>query len=144
MKKGVDYPGVTVSYFCHDGKGNVVMSLRGKGSRDEQGTWDIGGGGVDLGESVSQTLRKEVKEEYCADILEQEFLGYRDVFREQNGVQTHWILLGFKVRVNPAQVKNGEPHKFDDVRWFKIGEFPQPLHSQFMPFFEQFKDKLLA
>jgi 8-oxo-dGTP diphosphatase len=144
MNKGVDYPGVTVSYFCHDGKGNVLMSLRSKNCRDEHERWDVGGGGIDLGETVEGTLKREIAEEYCTDILEKEFLGYRDVFREQNGAKTHWISFDFKVKVDASKVKNGEPTKFIDVRWFKVGEFPSPTHSQFQPFFDKYKDRLLA
>jgi 8-oxo-dGTP diphosphatase len=143
MNVGADYPGISISYFCHDGKGNVLLNLRSENCRDECGRWDNGGGGLDLGMTVEETLAKEVKEEYCADILEKEFLGYYEAFREQDGKKTHWLALFFKVRIDPVQARNGEPHKFDDVRWFKFGEFPQPLHSQFMSQYEAFKDKLL-
>ena len=144
MKKGIDYTGVTVSYFCVDGKGNVLLNLRSKNCRDEHGRWDNGGGGLEFGSTVEETLAKELKEEYCVDILEKEFLGYQDVLREQDGVKTHWLAIYFKVKVDPAQVKNGEPHKFDDIRWFKFTDLPQPMHSQLLPGIEAFKDKLIG
>ena len=144
MKKGVDYPGVAVVYFCHDGNGNVVFSLRGQNCRDEKGRWDIGGGGVDLGDTLESTLRKEVAEEYGVEVLEYELLGYRDVFRKTEEGESHWIAIDFKVRIEAAKVKNGEPHKFDDVRLFHITAFPSPIHSQFPFFFEKYKERLLA
>ena len=143
MQKGIDYIGVTVVYFCHDGKGNVLLSKRGKNARDEHGTWDPGGGGVELGDTVENTLRKEIAEEYCTDVLDYEFLGYRDILRKQNGKDTHWIAIEFKVLVDRAKVKNGEPHKLDAVEWFTLQNLPSPLHSQFPNFLEKYKDKLL-
>src|SRR6185295_6821186 len=69
MKKGIDHIGVTVVYFCHDGKGNVLMAKRSANTRDEQGRWDIGGGGVEFGDTVEDTLRKKIKEEYNCDVI---------------------------------------------------------------------------
>lgn len=73
---------------------------------------------------------KEISEEYCTDILDYEFLGYRDVHREHEGQKTHWIALDFKVRIDKSKVSNGEPHKFDAVEWFTLDNLPSPLHSQ--------------
>jgi len=142
MKKGVDYPGVTIVYFCHDGRGNFVLSKRGQNCRDEHSRWDCGGGGLDLGVTIEETLKKEIMEEYCTDVLGYEFLGYRDVHRENDGVKTHWIALDFKVLVDPVKVKNGEPHKFDDVAWFRMDKMPDALHSQFPNFLKLYSAKL--
>lgn len=142
MKKGVDYPGVTVVYFCHDGEGNHVMSKRSARARDEHGCWDIGGGGVELFGAIEETLRREVKEEYCTDVLAVEFLGYRDVFREADGMRTHWIALDFKVLVDREKVRNGEPHKFDAVEWFRLDSLPTPVHSRFPEFVEKYAASL--
>jgi 8-oxo-dGTP diphosphatase len=142
MKKGEDHVGVTIVYLCHDGKGNVLLNKRGPNCRDEQGRWDPGGGGLELGDTVLDTLKKEIKEEYSTDVLGQEFLGYRDIHRVNNGKKTHWIALDFKVLVDRSMVKNSEPHKFDAVEWFKLDALPEPMHSQFPVFFEQYKDKL--
>lgn len=142
MQKGVDHIGLAVIYFCHDGKGNVVFNKRGQSSRDEKSTWDIGGGGVEFGDSIEDTLRKEIKEEYCTDVVEYEFLGYRDVHREHEGKKTHWVTLDFKVLVNPNMVKNGEPHKLDEVKWCRLDNLPSPLFSQLPLFFEKYKDKI--
>lgn len=142
MKKGVDYPGVTVSFFCHDGEGNYVFQKRGTNCRDEHGRWDNGGGGLDTHDTVIDTLKKEIKEEYCVDTLDYEFLGYRDVHREHEGVKTHWISLDFKVRVDRGRVQNGEPHKFDEIAWFRLDTIPEPRHSQMDAALEQHKGKL--
>jgi ADP-ribose pyrophosphatase YjhB (NUDIX family) len=140
MKKGVDYTGVTIVYICHDGEGNFVMCKRSVNCRDEHGRWDIGGGGLEFGDTVENTLKNEIKEEYCTDILDYEYLGYRDVHREHEGVKTHWIALDFKVLIDKEKVKNGEPHKFDEIGWFTLGTLPNFIHSQFPKFLELYKN----
>ncbi len=142
MKKGIDYTGISVCYFCHDGKGEFVMMKRGKNCRDENDTWDTGGGALEFGDSVIKTLKKEIKEEFCADVKEHEFLGYQDVHREHAGQKTHWLSLNFKVLVEKNQVKNGEPHKFDEVKWFTLENLHDNLHSFLPTFFKKYKEKL--
>ena len=142
LKKGRDYIGVTAVYFCHDGQGNFVMAKRSQNARDEHGRWDIGAGGVEFGDTVENTLRKEIMEEYCTDVLGLEFLGFRDVHREEAGRPTHWIALDFKVLVDRNKVKIGEPHKFDELGWFQLADLPAKLHSQLPYFLEKYKEKL--
>jgi len=143
LKKGVDYIGVCVVYFCHDGKGRFIMAKRNSNTRDEYGVWDIGGGGLEFGDTIEETLRKEIKEEYCTDVVDYEFLGYRDVHREHEGKKTHWIGLDFKVRVDPEKVCNGEPHKFEGVGWFTFDTMPEKTHSQFPEFLRLHKERLI-
>ena len=142
MEPGVDYIGVTVVFLCHDGKGNILLNKRSKNCRDEQGRWDPGGGGVEFGTPVIDTLKKEIKEEYCTDVLDYEFLGYRDVHRTNNGKPTHWIGLDFKVLVDRSKVEIGEPEKLDEIGWFTLDNLPKPMHSQWPEFFRWYKDKL--
>jgi hypothetical protein len=54
MEKGLDYTGISVVYFCHDGNGNFLMQKRGKNCRDENGRWDIGGGALEVEDSVKK------------------------------------------------------------------------------------------
>ena len=142
MKKGIDFIGVGVIFFCHDGHNNFVMALRNKNARDEHGRWDIGGGSVEFGEDVIATMQREIKEEYCTDVMEYEFLGFRDVKRSVNGVLSHWITLDYKVMVDRKKVANGEPTKFDDLRWFSFDTIPENSHSQFPYFLEKYAGKL--
>jgi 8-oxo-dGTP diphosphatase len=142
MTPGTDHIGITIVYFCHDGQGNVLLAKRSNNCRDEHGCWDIGGGGLEFGDTVEDTLRKEIEEEYGTDVLAYEFLGYRDVHREHNGKRTHWIALDFKVHVDRAKAKNNEPHKFDAVEWFPVGSYPNPLHSQLPVFLKQYQNNL--
>ena len=141
-KKGVDYAGVTVVFACHDGEGNFLLAKRRPQCRDEHGAWDIGGGGLEFGDTVESTLRKEIMEEYCVDVLAFEPLGYRDVLREHDGVKTHWVALDFKVLVDRSKVKNGEPHKVDEFGWLTLDHLPSPMHSQWPVFYNLHKDKL--
>ncbi len=143
MKKGEDYIGVTVSFLCHDGKGRVLLSKRGVNARDEHGRWDCGGGGVELDDTVEHTLRKEIQEEYLTAVLDATFLGFRDVFREQNGRKTHWLSLDYLALVDAEKWGNGEPHKLDDVQWFPFSELPEPMHSQWPLFLKQYRERLV-
>jgi 8-oxo-dGTP diphosphatase len=142
MIKGVDYTGTAVVFFCHDGKGNYILSKRSQNCRDEHGRWDPGGGGLDFGEKVADLLSREIREEYCTDVLDSEFLGYRDVHRMVNGKKNHWLVLDFRVLVDKSKVANGEPHKFDEIGWFRLDALPSPMHSQWKIAAEKYKDKL--
>lgn len=143
MEKGIDCIGVGVIFFCHDGEGNILLNKRSKKSRDEHDTWDPGGGSIEVGEAVRDTLSREIKEEYCTDIINSEFLGFRDVHRiDEKGNKTHWIALDFKVLIDRKKIKNGVPDKHSELKWFKISNLPKPLHSQFPFFLQKYKEKL--
>jgi 8-oxo-dGTP pyrophosphatase MutT (NUDIX family) len=129
MKKGLDFIGICICWFCHDGQGNFVMQKRGSACRDEQGSWDTGGGALEFGDDVEKRLRKEIKEGFGAEVLKSDFLGFRNVFRELDGRKTHWLALDFKVLVDPKKVSNREPHKFYKIDWFTFENLPNPLHS---------------
>lgn len=143
MKKGVDHTGVAVVFFCHDGQGSFILGKRSKYCRDEHGRWDPGGGAVKLHEVVERTLVREIKEEYCTDVINSEFLGFRDVHRtDEKKRKTHWLCLDFKVLVDKKKVSNGVPRKLQEIDWFRLNSLPQPLHSQFPDFIRRYRERL--
>lgn len=143
-KAGIDYTGISIVFFCHDEEGRVLMAKRSLNTRDEHGKWDIGAGKVEFGDSVEETLRKEIREEYCTEVVSYTFLGFRDVHRMHNGVKTHWVTLDFKVLVRPETVAIGEPEKFSEIGWFDKNQLPhaEQLHSQLPFFLEKYSDQL--
>lgn len=142
MKKGIDFIGISASYVCHDGKGHYLMNKRSTKCRDEHGCWDFGGGSVEFGDTIDETLKKELKEEYCVEKFTSKFLGYNESFRGIEGKKTHWIHFCFLVEVDPAEVKNGEPEKFEELGWFTLNKLPKPLHSNISTELKQFWTKL--
>lgn len=130
VKRGVNCIGVGCIFVCHDGKRNVVLHKRSANARDEHGTWDCGGGALEFGEEWEAAVRREVMEEYCADVLDLTLCGTHNVLRDNNGTPTHWVMLTFAVLVNPSQVKIGEPQKMDEIGWFALDSLPSPLHSK--------------
>lgn len=133
--KGVSFTGITTVFFCHDGNGKVFLNKRSKNTRDEHGRWDPGGGGLKHGESVEESMRREVKEEYGVTPLDTKFIGYFDAFRETpDGLSNHWLAMCFAVKVDPAEVTINEPEMVDDSGWFTLDNLPEPMHSQFNVF----------
>jgi len=143
MIKGIDYIGNAAVVICHDGAGKYLLGLRSDKCRDEHFKWDpIGSGGIEFGDTIEQTIHKEIKEECNAMVLGIEFLGMREVFREHQGRKTHWIQFDYKVQIDPTNVKINEPDKCLELGWFSLEDFPTPLHSQFPLFLEKYKHKL--
>lgn len=142
MNPGLDYPGIGIIFLCHDGEGNFLLNLRSQNTRDEHDRWDPGGGGLYFGDGVINTLKREIKEEYCTKVIDHQFLGYRDVHRKHQGKKTHWITLDFLVHVDRRTVQNGEPEKFDRIGWFTLSNLPTPLHSQFPHFLKKYRSQI--
>lgn len=139
MKIGFDYIGVTTPFYCFDGNGNILMHKRTTACRDEHGRWDAGSGKLEFNLSLTQNALQEVLEEYCCkgEIIHQ--LPAHDIFREQNGVVTHWVAIPFFVLVKPEEVKIGEPSKMEELGWFSIDALPTPLHTGFEYTFMRYK-----
>jgi ADP-ribose pyrophosphatase YjhB (NUDIX family) len=143
--KGVSFVGVTTSALCHDGKGNFLMMKRGPLARDENGRWDILGGGLKQGTPVEENLRRELEEELCTTAEEIIYLGYRDVHRKlDDGTPTHWISIDHIMKIDRDKTKIGEPGVIDEIGWFTTESIPSPLHSQFMVFFENNKAAIIS
>lgn len=143
QQKGVGYVGVITCFICHDGAGRIFMAKRSNKARDEQGTWDVGGGGLDWGVSAEENAKKEIAEEYGVTARDVKFLGYRDVFRKlPDGTKTHWLALDFVAHINREHVRINEPEKFDEAGWFTLDDLPTPLHSQNAHMFEKHQSQL--
>lgn len=136
MKKGVDYIGVTVCFYCHDGHGNLLLQKRSKECKDEQGRWDCGGGSVELGETFEQAVRRELKEEYAIVPEELKFIGVNNVLRKNGKEKTHWVALIFAVQVDRKKVKRNDWRLIDEIGWFKRFNLPKPLHSMYLSHLE--------
>lgn len=143
MKKGVDYIGIAVVPFLHDGNGRYLLSLRTENCRDEHNTWEpLGGGGLQFGESIKQAIVREVLEETGTSPFNIEYLGLREAHREHESVKTHWLAFDYKAQVDPNKVAIMEPDKCSEIRWCTIENIPYPQHSQFPHFLEKYKNKL--
>lgn len=126
---GVDYIGIGISFFCHDGANNFLLHQRSNSCRDEQGSWDFGGGKIEFGEDFEQSALREIYEEYGCVALLQKQLPPLTFFREHQGLKTHWVSIGFIAQIDPGKATLNEPQSMDRIGWFHIDMLPHPLHS---------------
>lgn len=127
-RRGIDFIGVSCGFVCHDGKRRFVLSKRSANCRDEQGCWEYGSGSHEFGQSIEDTLVREIKEEYGADARNIQFLGTFEALRKlEDGTPTHWLHMLYSAEVDPDQIRNNEPYKIDEVDWFTLDTLPTPL-----------------
>ena len=128
MKAGEDFIGVNVSFYCHDGEGNLLLHKRSQKTRDEQGIWDCDGGGLGFRERLRDGVLREVEEEYgCKGTIDEQLPAFSSL-RSYKGKDLHWLNNSFIVKVNRAEVSNKDPEKIEELGWFRLNEFPSPLH----------------
>jgi len=137
---GVNYIGVTTPFYCNDGKGNFLLHKRSKNCRDEQGRWDAGGGQLEFGQTPEESVLREVEEEYGCRGKIQEVLPAYSILRNLEGKNTHWVGIPFFILVDKNEVKINEPEKIDEIGWFKLDNFPKPLHMGFTGALKRYKE----
>lgn len=140
MQAGIEYIGIATPFYCHDGEGEILLHKRSQGCRDECGRWDPGSGKLEHGISIKENVRKEIREEYGCEGKIQNSLPAHDIFREEDGKETHWIAVPHFVRINRGDEQINEPEKMDDIGWFSLNELPDPLHTGFSHTLELYKD----
>jgi len=81
---------------------------------------------VELGETLEAAARREIMEEYGAeiDIIEQFPAADHLIPAEHQ----HWVANTFLARFKTSQAPNiMEPDKCDAIGWFALSQLPQPL-----------------
>ena len=137
MKPGKDFIGVGVGAFIVNGKNEFLMLLRAKDSKVEPGTWMIPGGKVDFDETMEDTVKREIKEEIGVVLEVVEPIKTNDhILPDQ-----HWVTTTFLCKIKSGEPKILEPHKHDDIKWFKMDEMPENLSVASTNSLKAYKEK---
>ena len=123
MVKGKDYIGVGVGAFVLNDKNELLLLKRNSGA--EKGTWSIPGGSVEFNETIEAAVIREIKEEVNLDIKVIKLLTIVNHIIPTEKV--HWVSVEFLCEIIGGELKNMEPLKHTDMRWFNISDFPENI-----------------
>jgi len=106
-----------------DALGRVLLTLR-KGS-PEAGSWSIVGGKLDFLEALVDCAIREAREEVGVEITIERLLCVTEHRLPDEG--QHWVSPAFHGHIIGGKVRNCEPQKTSEVRWFGLAELPPNL-----------------
>jgi ADP-ribose pyrophosphatase YjhB (NUDIX family) len=108
-----------------------------------RGKWSIPGGLVELGESLEQTVLREVKEETGLEVEQPEHIDVVDnIDRDESGrVRYHFVILDYYVRVRGGSANAASDA--EELRWVALDLVETyDLTKTFRAFFQGNREKL--
>ncbi|KKQ45529.1 MAG: MutT/NUDIX family protein [Candidatus Moranbacteria bacterium GW2011_GWC2_37_8] len=122
-KAGKTHIGVGGGVLIFNEKKEILLMKRGKNAKNEAGWWSKPGGTVEYGEKVVTAMKREIKEEVGVDIDIWGYLPHTDhVIKKEC---QHWVAFNYLANIKKGTVKNLEPHKCEELKWFAVAEFPK-------------------
>jgi mutator protein MutT len=121
--------------------GKILLEKRK--SEPGRGKWSIPGGLVELGESISQTVVREVAEETGLEVYAPELIDVVDnVVRDENGkVKYHFVIIDYFVKLKGGNVKASSDA--EELQWVPLDEVEKyDLTKTFRAFIQRNKQKL--
>lgn len=122
-------------------KGKILLAKRG--SEPGKNKWSIPGGLVELGETVRDTVVREVKEESNLNVEVHSLIDVVDNLEPdvRGKWLYHFVILDFFVRLKGGNLHAGSD--VVDVRWVFLNEVEKyDLTKIFREFFERNREKL--
>jgi 8-oxo-dGTP diphosphatase len=112
------------AYIVRDGR--LLLGLR-SAKKHGPGTWGLPGGRFELMERADEAIIRELAEELGLKIRPQDLslLALTDDPSPEAG--THHLHITFKVDIGAQEPVNAEPTDCDEIRWFPLGELPEPI-----------------
>jgi len=127
LKPGKDYIGVGGGVLIFNRKKEILLMKRAGTVRNNAGWWSKPGGKVEYGETVLSMVKREIKEEANIDIDVWGYLPHTDHIMKKE--KQHWIAINFIANYKKGELKNMEPHKCDEVRWFSLNDLPKRIEQ---------------
>jgi mutator protein MutT len=126
MIKGIDYIGVSAGAMIINDRGEIFLAQRGPKAKNERGCWENPGGSVEFGEKLVDAVKREIMEEYGAEIeVIEQFPAEDHLIPAEH---QHWIATTFLAKfVDGSVPKIMEPDKCTSIGFFSLDNLPQPL-----------------
>jgi len=125
MIRGFDYIGVGVGALIVNPKGQVFLAKRGIKAKNERGLWEFPGGSVEFGETLAQSLSREMQEEFGITIRVIQLLDVVDHILPDEG--QHWVSPSFICEIESGEPTILEPEKCSNIGWFDPNDMPADL-----------------
>jgi 8-oxo-dGTP diphosphatase len=140
MKRGVDYIGVGVGAVLVNHEGKVFLSKRGKHARNEKGKWELPGGALEFGDTIEETIIREMKEEFDITVkIVDRLEPFNHIIPEEH---QHWVAFCFICVLISGTPKIMEKDKSDEIGWFDLSELDKlPLTIPAKHRLKQLKEK---
>lgn len=117
--------------------GHRCDNYKDTGGIHEPGSWTLPGGNQEYNETVLEGAAREVKEETNLDISELSFFGLSDDIQPDK----HYVTIQVIANNYSGELKNLEPTKHSEWKWFDINDLPENLYSPSKKFIEAYKDR---
>lgn len=118
---------------------NQVLLARRKLSGNGLGEFGGPGGALMPGESLDESIRRELLEECGPDI---EIANLRMVcainYRNGQG-STHWVGIGFAADYIKGEVQLMEPEKHEVWEWHDLNSMPEPMYWPLAKYIEAYQ-----
>ena len=122
-------------------EGEILLEKRK--NEPGKGKWSVPGGLVELGESVEQTVMREVKEETGLEVEKPEHIDVVDnIIRDESGrVKYHFVIVDYLVKLKSGTLKAASDA--EELRWVTFDEVEKyDLTKTFREFFQRNRQKL--
>jgi len=124
-------------------RNNKVLLLRRFNTGYEDGKYSLVAGHVDLGETFTQCIIRESKEE-AGILLKPEDLKvvhvmHRNSDASENNERVDVFFIAGKW---DGEITNKEPHKCDDLSWFDLDDIPENIIPYIKQVLEKIKNKI--
>ncbi|MFH2085750.1 MAG: NUDIX domain-containing protein [bacterium] len=126
MVKGIDYIGVSAGAMIINDQGQIFLAQRGQKANNERGCWENPGGSVEFGEKLADAVKREIMEEYGAEIeIIKQFPAEDHLIPAEH---QHWVATTFLAKFKKgSEPKIMEPDKCSAIGWFDLSALPSPL-----------------
>lgn len=99
------FPEPTVGGLIFNSKGEIFLMK----SHKWRHKYVVPGGHIELGETMEQALKREIKEETGLDIFDIKFLGFQEfIFDKAFAKKKHFIFFNFIAKTKSSKVKLNE------------------------------------
>jgi len=122
---------------------NGKILLEKRKSEPGKGKWSIPGGLVELGETVEQTVMREIREETGLEVEKPELIDVVDyiIADEDSRVKYHFVMIDYFVKLKGGTLKAADDAA--ELRWVPLSEVEKyDLTKTFREFFKRNKQKL--